>query len=439
MPRLIAVVLTLVAAVTVQAGTYRVPSEYPTIQAGAREHGLDAGTVIQGQPISASHSTGTRGDLNFDGIPFSIADWVLMSTIGACICEPITCPPYDIREQADLNCNGDASIGDASLFLPVLLGIEPLIDCPTSPLSGIDRPVRHELVAASETYVVEIRDQLLAGVDTGWIGVVLLEAPELMTGFQFNVEYDSDRLEFVDAMLGDQLEGWPFNTEYFTYVDGSGPGISCLRIVGSHCLSGQSCPDTVLLLDLPATLAELKFRIRSPGEDFVTDLNFAWDYCYDNGISVGPEFWECGFWPHHLAVSQNVYNASGDDITGSGDRYGGAGDDCMVGGSQDIPIREIDFHSGTLSYQQSCCVGRVGDPNGSGEDEPTISDISELIDAKYIRGTCEGVVGCLAEADVNQSGGLYPGCEDITISDIATLIDYLFITGPVTATLLECL
>jgi len=46
---------------------------------------------------------------------------------------------------------------------------------------------------------------------------------------------------------------------------------------------------------------------------------------------------------------------------------------------------------------------------------------------------------CLAEADVNQSGGVYPGCGDITISDIATLIDYLFITGPETATLLECL
>jgi len=92
-----------------------------------------------------------------------------------------------------------------------------------------------------------------------------------------------------------------------------------------------------------------------------------------------------------------------------------------------------------LGLLESCCVGRVGDANGQGGDEPTISDISVIIDAKFITGTCDGVIACLAEADVNQSGGVYPGCGDITISDIATLIDYLFITGPETATLPDCL
>jgi hypothetical protein len=87
----------------------------------------------------------------------------------------------------------------------------------------------------------------------------------------------------------------------------------------------------------------------------------------------------------------------------------------------------------------TCCLGRVGDANGAGGDEPTISDISVMIDAKFISGTCEGKIVCLAEADTNQSGGSSPTCDDITISDISTLIDYLFITGPQTATLLECL
>jgi hypothetical protein len=90
----------------------------------------------------------------------------------------------------------------------------------------------------------------------------------------------------------------------------------------------------------------------------------------------------------------------------------------------------------------SCCIGRVGDANNSGEDEPTISDISVIIDAKFITGTCGGdppKIACLAEADTNQSGGADPTCDDITISDISTLIDYLFITGPGTATLPECL
>jgi len=78
---------------------------------------------------------------------------------------------------------------------------------------------------------------------------------------------------------------------------------------------------------------------------------------------------------------------------------------------------------------QYCCQGRVGDANNSEDDEPTISDVSALIDAKFITGTCDGVIDCLTEADINQSGGVLATCDDITISDISTLIDYLFITG----------
>ena len=80
----------------------------------------------------------------------------------------------------------------------------------------------------------------------------------------------------------------------------------------------------------------------------------------------------------------------------------------------------------TITY--GCCQGRVGDANGNGDDEPTISDISTMIDAKFIAGTCD-VITCLDEADINQSGGVNPVCDDITISDISILIDYLFITG----------
>ena len=87
----------------------------------------------------------------------------------------------------------------------------------------------------------------------------------------------------------------------------------------------------------------------------------------------------------------------------------------------------------------SCCVDRVGDANGSGEDEPTIGDISLMIEAKYISGFCDGLLDCLAEADANQSGGSDPICDDITIGDISLLIDYLFITGPEVAVLNDCL
>ncbi len=84
-----------------------------------------------------------------------------------------------------------------------------------------------------------------------------------------------------------------------------------------------------------------------------------------------------------------------------------------------------------------CCSGRVGDANHSGGDEPTIGDISLLIDAKFITGSCD-VIACLTEGDVNQSGGEYPTCDDISIGDISILIDYLFITGP-TLGLPDCL
>ncbi len=78
---------------------------------------------------------------------------------------------------------------------------------------------------------------------------------------------------------------------------------------------------------------------------------------------------------------------------------------------------------------ETCCRDRVGNSNGVGGDEPTIGDISTMIDALFIGGD-PGVIVCLPEADVNQSGGIDPQPGDVTIGDISTLIDYLFITGP---------
>ena len=77
----------------------------------------------------------------------------------------------------------------------------------------------------------------------------------------------------------------------------------------------------------------------------------------------------------------------------------------------------------------SCCVGRVGDANGLGGDEPTIGDVSVMIDAKFISGSCVGTIVCLYEGDINQSATGEPTCDDITIGDISILIDYLFISG----------
>ncbi len=87
----------------------------------------------------------------------------------------------------------------------------------------------------------------------------------------------------------------------------------------------------------------------------------------------------------------------------------------------------------------TCCPCKVGDVNGPGNEEPTIGDISAMIDAKFISGTCAGIIACYTQADINQSGGIMPTCDDITISDISILIDYLFIGGPEVVELPVCL
>jgi len=92
--------------------------------------------------------------------------------------------------------------------------------------------------------------------------------------------------------------------------------------------------------------------------------------------------------------------------------------------------------SALAQLDPTCCMGRVGDVNGAGGDEPTIADVSHLITRLFIDGTTP--LPCLAEADANQSGGTVPDYDDITISDISLLIDYLFITGP-SLGLAECL
>ena len=86
-------------------------------------------------------------------------------------------------------------------------------------------------------------------------------------------------------------------------------------------------------------------------------------------------------------------------------------------------------HNSDGTGDACCCLGRVGDANGLGGDEPTIGDVSVMIDALFISGNMEIVI-CLAEGDVNQSGGVAPVSDDVAIGDVSVLIDYLFITGP---------
>jgi hypothetical protein len=107
-----------------------------------------------------------------------------------------------------------------------------------------------------------------------------------------------------------------------------------------------------------------------------------------------------------------------------------AGTFSFIVGVTDLATGWVDQRRISMDIIGHCCQGRVGDANGKGGDEPTISDVSSLIDALFITGDPD-ILPCLTEADVNRSGGIYPGPEDVTISDVSVLIDYLFITGPI--------
>ena len=90
---------------------------------------------------------------------------------------------------------------------------------------------------------------------------------------------------------------------------------------------------------------------------------------------------------------------------------------------------------GARCFTINCCAGHVGDVDGVNGDEPTLNDISRLIDIVFLTQTPPD---CLEEADVNMSGTTTNpplGIEDITLGDISYLIGHVFVDG---APLSEC-
>ena len=167
-----------------------------------------------------------------------------------------------------------------------------------------------------------------------------------------------------------------------------------------------------------------------------TDIDGIGDDCDACTDTDGDFYGDPGF-PNNLCPEDNCpdrYNPHQDDSDGDG--FGAWCDNC-----DDVynPEQIDSDGDGIGDACEGCCRMRVGDANGSGEDMPTIGDISTIIDAKFIAGSCVGLITCFEEADINQSGGISPTCDDITIGDLSMLIDYLFIAGPESMDLPECL
>ena len=142
--------------------------------------------------------------------------------------------------------------------------------------------------------------------------------------------------------------------------------------------------------------------------------------CWTNGparVVAERNYWGSDHGPTHITNP----NGDGDDVTDN------------VGFE---PWCNYDFTVCDLTI--SCCLGRVGDANGQGDypDEVSLSDVMLMVDMLFITGND---VACMAEADIDQSGGYHPVKENVTLGDIMTLVDFLFISGPENITLSECL
>jgi hypothetical protein len=378
------------------------------------EHSID---VIPQSRSSFDIDTFTvMGDIDLDGISSSIADFAALMAFfsNRCIIDPGPWPPPEMVAQSDINCDSlFLSVADLIALWHVILGeIEPCYGGIGAPPGGIQPEVFR--TSTSQAYAIEIENTQLIAVDTGWVDIVITEGTESFCAFQFHLEYDTNSIELLDVKIGEAFSEW----DVFNFHDSISGTISDLKLAG-HADDADTLEFNLTLPPLPVTLARLKFGITTSDSDVVRDINFVWDYCGDNALAVSDSIEVCGFfWPHCLAVSQEVFDAENNNITGTSERYGGADDVCLVGGLLSQPVRFVNFTSGRLTYDPSCCQGITGNVDGIGEIN--VSDLSYLVFYLYQGGPPPP---CPEETDVDVDGS-------INVADLTYLVDYLFFEGP---------
>jgi hypothetical protein len=356
------------------------------------------------------------GDVDLDGIACSVADMTLYELYlmqGPTVFEPHI---EGSVAQSDANCDGiGPTFLDAQFLSRVLLGQASPCSISESPKVGGAESLPGGL-RDDPSYRVEIRGDSLRAVDTGWVDIVLTEGSADLLGFQFHVEYPNESLQLLDVVRGDDLESW----DQFAYHEMAGATLNDVTVAAVAWTEGSVAPSDISPQPTPKTLARLHFAVNSPEQELTANIRFVWESCRDNTIAVaalpGPTLGV-------LAISANVYDADLVNITGVGPLYGGADELCGLGYSIPdsggvTPVTAVDFVSGILTYDPSCCIGELGNIDQSPDNLVTMSDLTVLIDNLFISLT---PLTCEAEANLD----LLPL---ITMSDLTILIDHLFIT-----------
>ncbi len=354
-----------------------------------------------------------NGDMDVDGISHAISDLVVYNNY---FMNGLSAFTYDVETQigqSDINCDGlTLAESDRTYLEQVILGLaEP---CTPPEKTGLSLLVPSGPAAPRDNpaYSVTVANTEFHAVDTGWVTIDMNTGNENFVGFQLHLEYDTTGLELLDVQRGEDLTAW----NYFDYSVDIVDDMAQLRISAVAATgTGEIIEDDISPLPSPKTLVRMKFGLTDPGEPISRDINFVWDYCGDNTIAVGTL---PGPTVQVLAVSDNVYNADLADITGISGTYGGAAESCTSGWLGTAPSRGIDYTSGRVSFEPSCCIGTVGNVDCGEEELPDMGDLTVLIDHLFISLS---PLCCEPEANVDLTG-------IVDMGDLTVLIDHLFIS-----------
>ncbi|MEW5795266.1 MAG: M14 family zinc carboxypeptidase [Candidatus Zixiibacteriota bacterium] len=375
------------------------------------------------------------GDIDLDGLYSTVADLTLLSLYfqqGLSVFDV-----YYVTQISETDANCDEVLltaADLNALAEVVVGAQAPCFAPPAPAPGPKTPASgnsssdpkssNYAVSNSAVYSVSLQGTTFEGDDTVIVDIVLADAATTLAGYQFHVEYDAATLALDDVRPGDAITAWQF----FDYHAKTAGTVGEITLAGVAQFQGAPIlPGDIDLQPTPAVLAQLKFSISTAGAPVIAEIRFIWERCGDNAIVCG-RFVTDRLVLDSLALSREVRDADGTDITGVDARYGGADYTCFYGLFGDPQAPVVDFLSARITRDGGCCVGQVGDVNGEGGDEPTIGDVTMLVDHLFVTGA---ELSCLSEADINQSGGSQPALEDITIGDITELVDHLFISaGP---------